>query len=122
MKKVIMGVAFAAILGLTSCGVSSHLSHNQNQNQTSVVLNQANFKTVETVSEKVSQKYVFGLGGITKKALRESALSKMTNSADLKGGSKAIINTSVHETVKMITPIYMECTVTANGTIVEFTK
>ena len=115
-------MAFAAILGLTSCGTSSHLSHNQNQNQTSVVLNQANYKVVETVSAKVTQIYVFGMGGITAKALRESALSKMMNSANLNGGSKAVINTNVQETVKMITPIYMERTVTASGTIVEFTK
>lgn len=115
-------MALVAILGLSSCGISDHLSSNQNQNQTSVVLREANYKVVGTVTERVKQKYVFGLGGITAKALRESALSKMMNKADLKNGARAIINTNVQTSVKMITPIYMERTVTAQGTIIEFIK
>ena len=117
-----MAVAVIAALSLTSCGTSSQLSHNQNQNQTSVVLSEANYEVVETVSAQSKQIYVLGMGGLTPKALRESALSKMMDNANLKGGSKAIINTNVQSTVKMITPFYMERTVTAKGTVIKFTR
>ena len=37
-------------------------------------------------------------------------------------GSKAVINVSVNENVKIITPLFVKRTVTAHGTIIEFTK
>lgn len=36
-------------------------------------------------------------------------------------GSQAVVNTSVKQTVKMITPFYVKVTMTATANIVEFT-
>lgn len=111
----------ASLLVLSSCGTQSPMTGNLNQTQTSVVMSNANYKIVGSVSETVKQKYVLGMGGLSVKALKESAQSKMINKANLTG-SQAIINTNVQSTVKMFTPIYIERTVTAYGTIIEFTK
>ncbi len=44
------------------------------------------------------------------------------NNPELMTGSKAVINVSVHENVKMITPLFVKRTITAHGTVIEFTK
>lgn len=111
----------ACVLGLSSCGISQNLTSNQNQNQTSVVLSQDNYRIIGTASGEVTGRYVFGLGNIRKQALRANAIDEMTKNAKL-NGSQAIVNTTVKQSVKMITPIYVEVTVTATGNIVEFTN
>lgn len=115
------------MLALPGCGVYGNMTSNQNQNQTSVVLNEANFKFVGNVSGEVSQTYVLGFGGLRRSALRNNAVDKMMQEAreknpGLMSGSKAVINVSVNENVKIITPLFIKRTVTAHGTIIEFTK
>ena len=122
MKKILLAsVVAACVLGLSSCGISQNLTSNQNQNQTSVVLSQDNYRIIGTASGEVTGRYVFGLGNIRKQALRANAIDEMTKNAKL-NGSQAIVNTTVKQSVKMITPIYVEVTVTATGNIVEFTN
>ena len=122
MKKILLAsVVAACVLGLSSCGISQNLTSNQNQNQTSVVLSQNNYRIIGTASGEVTGRYVFGLGNIRKQALRANAIDEMTKNAKL-NGSQAIVNTTVKQSVKMITPIYVEVTVTATGNIVEFTN
>lgn len=122
MKKILLAsVVAACVLGLSSCGISQNLTSNQNQNQTSVVLSQDNYRIIGTASGEVTGRYVFGLGNIRKQALRANAIDEMTKNAKL-SGSQAIVNTTVKQSVKMITPIYVEVTVTATGNIVEFTN
>ena len=127
MKKIITGAALCAVLALPGCGVYGNMTSNQNQNQTSVVLNEANFKFVGNVSGVVSQTYVLGFGGLRRSALRNNAVDKMMQEAreknpGLMSGSKAVINVSVNENVKIITPLFVKRTVTVHGTIIEFTK
>lgn len=95
MKKVlfISVIAFSAML--TSCSVSQEATSNQNQIQTSIVLNQKNYKVIETVTGESKQNYVLGIGGLSRKSLRESAMSDMLKKANLKGEARAIINTNV---------------------------
>ncbi len=122
MKKLLLAsVVAACVLGLSSCGISQNLTSNQNQNQTSVVLSQDNYRIIGTASGEVTGRYIFGLGNIRKHALRANAIDEMTKNAKL-SGSQAIVNTTVKQSVKMITPIYVEVTVTATGNIVEFTN
>ena len=122
MKKILLAsVVAACVLGLSSCGISQNLTSNQNQNQTSVVLSQNNYRIIGTASGEVTGRYIFGLGNIRKQALRANAIDEMTKNAKL-SGSQAIVNTTVKQSVKMITPIYVEVTVTATGNIVEFTN
>ena len=115
------------MLVLSSCGTYGNMTSNQNQNQTSVVLSEANYKYVGNVSGEVSQIYVLGFGGLRRSALRNNAVDQMMkkasqNNPELMTGSKAVINVSVHESVKMITPLFVKRTITAHGTVIEFIK
>ena len=58
---------------------------NQNTNQTSVELNRKNFKVVDLVSGRASATYIFGIGGMSKKALMESSKLKMYEKYNLVG-------------------------------------
>lgn len=123
MKKVIIACLFVATtFSFSSCGTSSNLIFNQNQNQTSVVLSQDNFKVVGTAKGQVKSIYVFGLGGLSKKSLRENAMGAMVKSADLKDGAKAIINANVTEKNIFVLPFFYKRIMTAEGQIIEFTK
>lgn len=128
MKKLILSLLSIVLLGsMSSCGFYSHLTGNQNQNQTSVVLKEANYRIVENISSEVSQTYILGIGGLRKQALKENAIDKMLNEAqqknpELMSGSKAVINITTSETIRIITPIYIKRTIMAHGTVIEFTK
>ena len=60
------------------------------------------------------------MGSLRKKALQANAIDEMLKNAKLTG-SQAVVNTSVKQTVKMITPFYVKVTMTATANIVEFT-
>ena len=94
MKKVLLGCVAALSLLVTSCGFSREATTNQNQIQTQVVLSQKNYRIVKSVTGESKQTYFLGFGGLSKKSLRESAMSDMMKNAGLKG-SQAIINTHV---------------------------
>ncbi len=103
---------------LTSCGISREAASNLNVAQTKVVLEKRNFKIVGTVKGKSTQAYYFGIGGLSKKSLTESAMSEMYKNAHLKG-SQAIINVTVTYKSKFIL-IYEEATAIATGTVIQF--
>ena len=112
-------VAICAVLLVSSCGTSSNLTFNANLNQTNVVLSQDNFKVVDTVSTEVSSTYVFGIGGISKKALKANAVAELTKKANLTG-PQALINVTVKQSGFTIMGIYTKCIFVAEGTVVEF--
>lgn len=120
MKKyLLMGtVAFGMLL--TSCGISRDATSNLNQIQTSVVLSQNNYKVVKTVSGESKQTYILGIGGLSKKSLKESAMSEMMENADLKD-SQAIINTNVHFRTQFYF-LWGKRKAIAHGTVIEFIK
>ena len=106
---------------LSSCSISREATSNQNQIQTSVVLNQNNYKVIGNVQGESKQCYVLGIGGLSKKSLRESAMSEMLKKADLQGGARAIINTNVQYKNQFYL-LWGKNKAIANGTIIEFTK
>lgn len=115
-SKVI--IAIAAVLLLVSCGASQNLTYNTNVNQTSVVLSQKNFHVVKTVQASVSATYIFGLGGISQKALKNNAVAELTKKARLTG-SQALVNITVKNTAKMFLFIG-NVTYYAEATVIEF--
>lgn len=121
MRKVlfISVIAFGAML--SSCSVSQEATSNQNQIQTSIVLNQKNYKVVETVTGESKQNYVLGIGGLSRKSLRESAMSDMLKKANLKGEARAIINTNVQYKNQFYL-LWGKRKAIATGTVIEFTK
>ena len=114
-------IAICAALLVTSCGLSSNMTSNANLNQTNVVLTKNNFKVVKSVEAETAQTYVFGIGGISKNALKANAIADLTKSAGLTG-SQALVNITVRESVATIFGIYTKYIINAEGTVVEFTE
>ena len=120
MKKLLFRVAMAvaAVLLLAGCGVSQNLTTNANLNQTNVVLSQKNFHVVKTVQAEVTATYVFGIGGMSKKALYNNAVADLTKKANLTG-SQALVNVTVKNSAKSVL-FYTQMTYSAEGTVIEF--
>lgn len=103
---------------LAGCGVSHNLTTNANLNQTNVVLAEKNFHVVKTVEANVSATYVLGIGGLSKKALRDNAVAELTEKAGLTG-SQALVNVTTHYSGKLIL-LYGKVTCHAKATVIEF--
>jgi PBP1b-binding outer membrane lipoprotein LpoB len=120
MKKI-----FILITGITflfsSCAVHNPLTTNSNNNTTEVVLSKKNFKVIESVQGEAQAMYVFGIGGLSKKAMVAEARANMLSKSNIVGGSKAIINETV-EIKHSLFPIVRLYKVTVSGHIVEFTE
>lgn len=118
MKRIILIFFFAAVL-FSGCAFHSGLTNNFNSNTTTVELSQKNFKVVDYVTGESACTYVFGLGGLGKNALIESAKADMYKKANLTGSARAIANISVdikHTTIFFVQKI----DVTVSGHVVEF--
>ena len=122
MKKLVSKVvmAVAAVMLLSGCCMNMNLVSNHNLNQTNVVLTQSNFHVVKTVEAEVSATYVFGIGGLSKKALHDNVVAELTKEASLTG-SQALVNVTVHSSAKLIL-CYSKVTYHAEATVIEFDK
>ena len=118
MKKIISVCAVAiSALSFTSCGVASTTSNNVTE--TKVVLSEKNFKVVGQAYGEAKATYVFGMGGIRKKALRNNAIDEMSKNANL-SGAQTLTNITTHTSVKMVTPIFFQRTCSATANVIEF--
>lgn len=88
-------------------------------NSPTVELKQNNFHVVKHVSSSAATTYVLGIGGLSKKALKQNAVADMISKANLEG-SQAVINITTKVSRKVITPLFVKEIVTAYGTVVEF--
>ena len=122
MKKLLSRIAMvaAAVLLLAGCGISQNLTSNANLNQTNVVLSQKNFHVVKTVEAETSATYVFGIGGMSKKALYNNAVAELTKKANLTG-SQALVNVTVRNSGKVVL-LFGKVTYRAEATVIEFDK
>ena len=120
MKKVLLFFAVVVTMMLSSCGFTHNAISNENQNQTSVVLSQANYQVVGTAVGESSQTYVLGIGGLSKKSLEQAAVSEMYKNANIKG-SQAIINTNVYFRTECFV-FWTNVKAYAQGTVIEFKK
>lgn len=107
------------VMLLSSCGIHIPNTSNVNENQTQVVLSQRNYKIVKHVSGYSEQTYILGFGGLSKKSLKESAISDMIKNAELTG-SQAIINTNV-QFKNAFYLVASTCKAEATGIVIEFT-
>ena len=123
MKKLFTICAFVAVaLSFTGCvGLASTAASNHNLTQTQVVLSESNFKVVGQAYGEATATYICGIGGYSKKALYDNAINEMAKNANLTG-SQTLTNTTVHYSVKMMTPFFVKSTCSATANIVEFTK
>ena len=105
-------------LTLPSCGVSSYMTSNVNNNTTNVVLQEDNYTIVKHVYAEVSQTYIFGIGGLSPKALHGNAIAELVENAQLEG-SQALINVTVKEDLQNVL-VWSKRTARATGIVIEF--
>ena len=123
MKKISIYSIFLLFTALlSSCGVSTALVTNHNQNATEVHLSGNNFKVIDQVSGSSETSYVLGFGGMNKRQLYENAYATMLKKANLLNGSKAIINVLTEEHYSGFAPFYLSRTITVSAQVVEFTR
>ena len=120
-KLLVKVFLVSSLFSITGCSFSREAASNNNLVQTEVVLQRANYKVIGTVSAESRQVYILGIGGLSKKSLAQSALSDMYKQADLLGKSRAVINVSVCYKNSFYTPLVIDSTAIARGTVIEFT-
>lgn len=118
LKMLCVAAIGAAIL--TGCGLGLPLTNNQNSLQTNVVLQKNNYKVVKTITGEATATYIFGIGGLSKKSLKEDATAVMIKNAKLDGKAQAIVNTQVTLRNAFITPFYIKSIATAQAQVIEF--
>ena len=120
MKKLFLICAVSFIvLCLVSCGVASSIP--LSITETKVMLAENNFKVIGQAYGEASATYICGIGGLSKKALKNNAINEMSKNANLTG-AQTLTNITTNMSIKMITPLYMNITYTATANIIEFTK
>lgn len=112
----------ASLLTLNSCGVNHALVLNQNQINTQVHLAKNNYKIVGRVNGNAEVNYVLIFGGMNRQELYKQAYEKMTSSANLQSGSRALINVLTEEHIGGVPPFYYTRTVTVSADLLEFTE
>ncbi len=98
-----------------------NLSPHVNYQPSNAVIHTNNYHIIGEVSGECSQRYVFGIGGMSKKSRESNAIQEMYKNAHLKPG-QAIININVTYTQQIyFFAIVVEVNSIAHGTIIEFT-
>ena len=122
MKKLLFSlILLVGVVVLSGCSAHLYPTFNSNLSQTDVVLSQKNFKVVGQAEGSASTTLVFGIGGLSKKALNGNAIAAMWENAKLTG-SQTIVNVNVKSSFAGCAPFYVKNTYTATGTIIEFTE
>lgn len=106
------------ILLLSSCAVHFGAI------ESSVSLNQANFKVVQSASGSAQTKVVFGIGGLKQEALVAEAKKELTKKANLTEGQVLANLTMDYKTTfyPPYIPVVMIQKVTITADIIEFVK
>jgi hypothetical protein len=120
MNKTLIFLIGMAIL-MPGCALHNGLTFNTNSHTTEVVLAKKNFRVTEMVQGESSATYVFGFGGLSRKAMIAEARADMLTQANMVGSSKAIVNETV-EVKHSFFPFVRKYKVTVSGHIVEFTE
>ena len=119
MKKInYFFTLFCVALILGSCGINK-APFQDYPVTTEVQLNQANYRIIGTAEGFSRQLYVFGIGGLSQRSLRQNAIMDMYENANLKG-SQAIVNITTALTWQGFIPFFEVKRASARGTIIEF--
>lgn len=114
-----VAVALCIAVTTSSCGTMLFNNSNSGTNLTNVELSHANYRIVKDVEGFSSASYVFGIGGLSRKATRDNAIADMMRKADLTD-SQAIVNVHIKNHFSSVLFFYMRhsCSVTAQ--VIEF--
>ena len=119
MKRVLIVAIVMVSALLVGCGHSFYPTDNHNFATTNVNLSEGNFRIIGIAEGKATATYVFGIGGLSKKALNGNAYSDMIKNAKLKG-SQMIVNTTIETKVRGFTPLFFTKDVRYHGLVIEF--
>ena len=118
--KIFISAILSAIL-FTGCAGVHSLTQTPIANSPTVTLSQNNFHVVKHVESSTTTTRILGIGGLSHKAMTQNAVADMMKKANLTG-SQAMINITTKVSTRAWTALYVETTVTAYGTVVEFDK
>ena len=104
---------------LIGCAGVNMTPYKNNPVETKVILKENNYKIVKEVEGEWSATYVFGIGGLKKKALTSNAIAEMYKNAALTGNQQ-IINITTTQSVESWVGIYSRYKVVARGYVIEF--
>jgi hypothetical protein len=117
--KAIKAILFCLVAVLfASCAGVNTTPYTHNMPETKVILKEANYKIVGQVEGEWSATYVFGIGGLTKKALKNNAISEMYKNANLTGTQQIINITTTTSVANYL--LYTKTRAVARGYIIEF--
>ena len=108
-----------AVLFARCAGVNM-TSYQNDPVETKVLLSEANYKIVGEATGEWSATYVFGIGGLSQKALTTNAISEMYKNANLTGNQQ-IINVTTTLSIENWF-VYSRHRAIAHGYIIEFEK
>ena len=120
MKSLLYWLTFIFSTFLCSCGINSSIPLNSVNTSTVVELKENNFKVVAEVNGEASATYIFGIGGLSNRALINLAKKEMLTNADLVGKSRAITNVNYEIHHSLFIPFYYSKRVIASAHVVEF--
>lgn len=111
---------FISVLALvfTGCAGLNFTPYANNPVETKVILSESNYHIVKEVSGEWTATYVFGIGGLSKKALETNAISEMYKNAGLTGNQQ-IVNVTTTLSVENWF-VYSKHRVMAHGYVIEF--
>lgn len=112
-------MAGALLLVFTGCAGINRTPYSNEPVETKVVLSQDNYRIVKQVEGEWSALYVFGIGGMSKKAVTTNALSEMYKNADLQGNQQ-IINITTTQSIENWVLVASRYKVIARGYVIEF--
>ena len=116
-KLIILLLIVANAMCLTGCFSTFHGTA-----QSSVVLNQKNFKIIKTVKGEASAKYFLGIGGFSvRDGLYADARAQILASNPLQEG-QALANIVTDYETKNVLGLWWKTSVIMTADIVEFTK
>ena len=105
---------------LAGCAGINMTPYKNDPVETKVILKESNYKIVKEVEGEWSATYVFGIGGLKKKALETNAISDMYKNAQLTGNQQIINITTTQSVQTWAMGIYAEYKVIARGYVIEF--
>jgi hypothetical protein len=119
--KAIKAILFCLVAVLfASCAGVNTTPYTHNMPETKVILKEANYKIVGQVEGEWSATYVFGIGGFTKKSLKNNAISEMYKNANLTGTQQIINITTTTSVANYL--LYTKTRAVARGYIIEFVE
>jgi hypothetical protein len=120
MKTLKITIVLICMSVLSGCGFIGTQMANDTTMLTNVELSQKNFAVLGEVEGVASTRYILGFGSLSKQ-LYAKAKNDMIRKAGLKGKARAIVNIT-YEKHSSFYVFVVVSTVTATGTVVEFTK